>query len=101
MDDPTVAKKDEAYFKKLLRLNRLQELEKLSSEQRDLLEKNNLTKEYIEKFIPLNNWYIRITSKNKELVKTWLTTNYKNVESRVYSTGAFYGIVENELYYTP
>lgn len=98
MDDPTVDKKDEVYFKKLLRLNRLQYLEKLSPEQRDLLEKNHLTENYIENLIPLDNWYIIVTSENKELIEKWVTTNYKKAGPRAYNIGAFYGVVKNELY---
>ena len=100
MDDPTVVKKDEVYFKKLLRLNRLQKLDELSPEQRDLLEKNHLTKYYVENLIPLDNWYVRVTSDNKKSVEKWLTTNYKDASPRVYSTGSYYGVVNNELYST-
>ena len=82
-------------FKKLLKLNRLCEVDKLSPQNLEILKSQNLVEIY-ESFI-YRNWCIKITLENREIVKEWWYNKMKFTE-RAFSTGAFYGILDGQGY---
>jgi len=49
-----------------------------------------------EEFQLPENWYIKITKQNVEIVKKWW--NSKNYGGRIWTIGAYYGIYKNEPY---
>lgn len=97
MDDQVVDIKNEVYFKKLLRLNRLQDIETLSKEHLEILKKSDLLEDYHKFSVPSDNWYVRITPTNRKKVQEWLEKNYIT-EQRAYNIGSYYGILNKELY---
>lgn len=82
-------------FKKLLKLNRLCEVDKLSPQNLEILESQNLVEIY-KSFIH-RNWCIKITLENREIVKEWWYNKMKFRE-RAFSIGAFYGILDGQGY---
>lgn len=97
MDDQVVDIKNEVYFKKLLRLNRLQDVKTLNKEHLEILNKSDLLEDYRKLLVPSDNWYVRVTSENREKVREWLEKNYVTRE-RAYNLGAYYGVLNKKLY---
>ena len=82
-------------FKKLLKLNRLYEVDQLSPQNLEILKSQNLVEIY-ESFIH-RNWCIKITLENREIVKEWWYNKMK-FPQRAFSIGAFYGILDGRGY---
>lgn len=84
-------------FKKLLKLNRLYEVDQLSPQNLEILESQNLVEIYKILIYMPKNWCIKITIENREIVKEWWYNKMKFTE-RNFSLGAFYGILDGQGY---
>lgn len=84
-------------FKKLLKLNRLYEVDQLSPQNLEILESQNLVEIYKILIYMPKNWCIKITLENREIVKEWWYNKMKFTE-RAFSIGAFYGILDGQGY---